>query len=99
VLADELAAPGDRPVSERLASYEAKRAPRAMRVQRAARTWGEIWHVDGVAKLLRDELLLSRDVADHKHVEWFYRDYAAVPAPQAQEGTDGHRQYQKENAP
>jgi 3-hydroxybenzoate 6-monooxygenase len=74
VLAAELAAAGDegRPFSEGLASYAGVRAPRAMRVQRAARTWGEIWHVDGVAKLIRDELLLDRDVADHKHVTWLY---------------------------
>jgi salicylate hydroxylase len=44
-----------------------------MRVQRTARTWGEIWHVDGIAKLIRDELLLDRDVTDHKHVAWLYR--------------------------
>jgi 3-hydroxybenzoate 6-monooxygenase len=75
-LAAELAAAGAaaRPFSEGLASYAAIRAPRAMRVQRAARTWGEIWHVRGVAKLIRDELLLDRDVADHKHVAWLYRD-------------------------
>jgi 3-hydroxybenzoate 6-monooxygenase len=76
VLAAELAAAGHagRPFSDGLASYAARRAPHAMRVQRAARTWGEIWHVDGVAKLIRDELLLDRDVADHKHVEWLYRE-------------------------
>ena len=80
-LAAELAAAGrtGRPFSDGLASYAARRAPRAMRVQRTARTWGEIWHVDGVAKLLRDELLLDRDVADHKHVEWLYGDHAAPP--------------------
>jgi hypothetical protein len=27
-----------------------------------------------VAKLIRDELLLDRDVADHKHVAWLYQD-------------------------
>jgi 3-hydroxybenzoate 6-monooxygenase len=63
-----------RPFSEGLASYAALRAPRAMRVQRTARTWGEIWHVDGVAKLIRDELLLDRDPTDHKHVAWLYQD-------------------------
>ncbi len=107
VLAAELAAAGStgRPFSEGLASYAAIRAPRAMRVQRAARTWGEIWHVDGVAKLLRDELLLDRDVADHKHVTWLYEDPAARPesdgsaraggaAPRAQDraGGPGHRE-------
>jgi salicylate hydroxylase len=73
-LAGELAAAAEagRPPAEGLAAYAARRAPRAMRVQRTARTWGEIWHVDGVAKLIRDELLLDRDVADHKHVAWLY---------------------------
>ncbi len=73
-LAAELAAAGEagRPFSEGLASYAALRAPRAMRLQRTARTWGEIWHVDGIAKLIRDELLRTRDVADHRHVEWLY---------------------------
>jgi salicylate hydroxylase len=87
-LAAELAAAGaaGRPFSEGLASYAAIRAPRAMRVQRAARTWGEIWHVHGVAKLIRDELLLDRDVADHRHVAWLYRD-------------DGPRHREKEKAP
>jgi 3-hydroxybenzoate 6-monooxygenase len=74
VLAAELAAAGTagQPASTGLARYAAARAPRAMRVQRTARTWGEIWHVDGVAKLIRDELLLTRDVADHRHVTWLF---------------------------
>jgi hypothetical protein len=25
-----------------------------------------------VAKLIRDELLIDRDVADHRHVAWLY---------------------------
>jgi salicylate hydroxylase len=74
VLAAELAgaAAAGRPFSEGLARYAAVRAPRAARVQRTARTWGEIWHVGGVAKLIRDELLLTRDVADHRHVSWLF---------------------------
>ncbi len=73
-LAEALAAAGNagRPAAEGLTAYAARRAPRANRVQRTARTWGEIWHVDGVAKLIRDELLIDRDVADHKHVAWLY---------------------------
>jgi salicylate hydroxylase len=78
VLAAELAAAGQdgRSFSEGLARYAAVRSPRAMRVQRSARTWGEIWHVDGIAKLIRDELLRTRDVADHRHVAWLYGDSA-----------------------
>ncbi len=77
------AAAGDAglPLSGRPGYDKARRAPRAMRVQRTARTWGEIWHVDGVAKLLRDGAASSdRDVADHKaHVEWLYGDDALEP--------------------
>jgi salicylate hydroxylase len=74
VLAEQLAAACSAGASpaEGLARYAAIRAPRAMRVQRAARTWGEIWHLDGTAKLVRDELLRDRDVADQKHVAWLY---------------------------
>jgi len=110
-LAAELATAGrtGRPFSEGLASYAAIRAPHAMRVQRAARAWGEIWHVDGVAKLLRDELLLDRNVADQKHVTWLYRENVtppdlgwagtAEPAAQGQDRADGQREPEKESAP
>src|ERR1700733_14696462 len=93
-LAAELAAAGEAglPVSNGLAGYAARRAPRAIRVQRTARTWGDIWHVDGVAKLLRDELLLDRDVADHKHVKWLYGEDAVTPEPgQGRTERHGHR--------
>jgi hypothetical protein len=66
--------------------------------------------VDGVAKLLRDELLLDRDVSDHRHVTWLYGENAALPgaggravpaepAARAQDRTDGQRQREKESAP
>jgi 2-polyprenyl-6-methoxyphenol hydroxylase-like FAD-dependent oxidoreductase len=91
VLAEQLTAAGSagQSFSEGLSRYTAIRAPRAMRVQRAARTWGEIWHVDGVAKLIRDELLLDRDVADHKHVAWLYGD-ALSAAGHGHRSDNGH---------
>ena len=56
-LARALAAcPGPQLIGKALAGYQAERAPHAARVQRTARTWGDIWHVDGVGALLRDEL-------------------------------------------
>src|SRR5256885_16854634 len=63
-LAEELAAAAKagRVPAEGLAAYAARRAPRAMRGQRTPGTWGAIWHWDGVAKLIRDELLLDRGV-------------------------------------
>lgn len=55
-----------------LRSFQELRAPRTARVQAGARTWGEIWHVDGVGRLLRNELLTSRTLDDYRHVDWLY---------------------------
>ncbi|MEV4574056.1 hypothetical protein AB0K16_12445 [Nonomuraea jabiensis] len=46
--------------------------PRTARVQTAARLWGDIWHVDGVARVLRNELFRTRDLAGHHYVDWLY---------------------------
>jgi salicylate hydroxylase len=55
-----------------LRAFQDARAPRTARVQTSARTWGEIWHVDGVGRLLRNELLTTRAVDDYRHVDWLY---------------------------
>ncbi|UNM13009.1 FAD-dependent monooxygenase [Streptomyces formicae] len=55
-----------------LKTYEEQRVPRTTRVQRTARVWGDIWHVEGVAALLRDELFVQRRPDDHRHVDWLY---------------------------
>ena len=55
-----------------LLAYQDARAPRTARVQRSARIWGEIWHLDGTAKMVRDELFRQRRDDDHTHVEWLY---------------------------
>jgi 3-hydroxybenzoate 6-monooxygenase len=55
-----------------LLSTQRARAGRAARVQRTARTWGEIWHLSGTARLVRNELLTTRDPADLRHVDWLY---------------------------
>ncbi|HEV7825241.1 MAG TPA: FAD-dependent monooxygenase [Mycobacteriales bacterium] len=74
------AALGRHEVGPALLAYQDVRAPRTARVQRTARTWGQIWHVDGVAKLLRDELFAHRGERDHTHVEWLYGEEHAGPA-------------------
>jgi 2-polyprenyl-6-methoxyphenol hydroxylase-like FAD-dependent oxidoreductase len=60
-----------------LAEYSARRAPLAATVQRRARIWGDIWHIDGVGVLLRDELLKKLNPPDYRYVDWLYR----APAP------------------
>ncbi|MDQ1626696.1 MAG: 3-hydroxybenzoate 6-monooxygenase [Actinomycetota bacterium] len=66
------AGPSGDGVEAALLAYQAVRVPRTARVQRTARTWGEMWHVDGVGRLLRDELLRRRADDDHTYVEWLY---------------------------
>jgi salicylate hydroxylase len=55
-----------------LATYQELRTARTAQVQTTARVWGDIWHVDGIARLLRNALFTDRDVADHKYVDWLY---------------------------
>jgi salicylate hydroxylase len=72
-LASALAAcPGPQAVGEALGEYQAVRAPRAARVQRAARTWGDIWHLSGAGLLVRDELLRNRAADDYTYTDWLY---------------------------
>ncbi|HVX21691.1 MAG TPA: FAD-dependent monooxygenase [Acidimicrobiales bacterium] len=61
-----------------LDEYQRTRVPRASRVQRNARTWGEIWHTDGVAVLLRNELFARRSPTDYQEADWLYGDTPAV---------------------
>jgi 2-polyprenyl-6-methoxyphenol hydroxylase-like FAD-dependent oxidoreductase len=59
-------------IESALLAYQDARIPPTARVQRSARIWGEIWHLDGTAKLVRDELFRQRRDDDHAHVEWLY---------------------------
>jgi salicylate hydroxylase len=51
-----------------------ERAPRTARVQRTARLWGQIWHVDGVGRVLRNEMMRMRDPTDFRYFDWLYND-------------------------
>ncbi len=62
--------PGD--VKKALTLYEQARTLRTARVQRNARLWGDMWHIDGAGRLMRDELFSQRDSDDHSHIEWLY---------------------------
>jgi salicylate hydroxylase len=60
-------------------AYVDERAPRTARVQAAARNWGEICHLDGIASEVRDRLLGSRAADDYDEIDWLYG--YRVPAP------------------
>jgi 3-hydroxybenzoate 6-monooxygenase len=59
-------------VKAALRGYEERRLEQASGVQRTARTWGEIWHVDGLAMALRDEAFRLRATDDFRRVDWLW---------------------------
>ena len=59
-------------VPRALAAYQGFRIPRTSRVQGIARFFGEVKHVDGVGRALRNELLRRRAADDFEYCEWLY---------------------------
>ena len=69
----------DGDVVKAFAAYQAERIPRTALIQRAARTWGQIWHDNGpVIPLLRDRILTRREPDDYTDLDWLYEDRAAL---------------------
>ena len=69
----------DGDVVKAFAAYQAERIPRTALIQRAARTWGQIWHDNGpVIPLLRDRILTRREPDDYSDLDWLYEDRAAL---------------------
>jgi salicylate hydroxylase len=62
----------DQDLTEGFGEYERHRVERAARTQRRARVWGDIWHCDGVARVLMDAYFRERDPADLRHVAPLY---------------------------
>ncbi|MFG1948559.1 FAD-dependent oxidoreductase [Nonomuraea sp. NPDC048826] len=62
-----------------LAAYEAVRPEHCRRVLDTARAWGELWHLDGVARLQRNALLRARDTYDYSFIDWIYGPTALTP--------------------
>lgn len=60
--------------------FNQERAPRTARVQRNARLWGESWHVDGIARMLRNLLFSERQHDDYRYTDWLYgREVIRLP--------------------
>jgi 3-hydroxybenzoate 6-monooxygenase len=64
-----------------LETYAARRIERTARVQRTARIWGDIWHVDGAAAMLRDEVFSSLASDDLHHADWLWGDRSSYDVP------------------
>jgi salicylate hydroxylase len=50
-----------------------QRAPRCNGILTTGRMWGELWHLDGVARVARNELFRIRDTADHRYTDWLWQ--------------------------
>jgi salicylate hydroxylase len=59
-------------VAAALHAYQDERTVRTAHIQRTARIWGDIWHVDGVARLLRNEVFGQRRLDDYRYVDPIY---------------------------
>jgi salicylate hydroxylase len=65
--------------SAALAAYEAVRPEHCRRVLTTSRKWGELWHLDGVAREQRNVLLRARDTCDYSFTDWLYGPTALTP--------------------
>lgn len=61
------------------AAYNAVRAPHCRRVQTTGRLWGELWHVEGETREIRNALLRARAVDDYSFVDWIWGPTALTP--------------------
>jgi len=59
-------------VVKALAAYDALRTRRAARVQLTARAMGALFHLDGVAAAMRNEMMAARAGDDYAPLDWLY---------------------------
>lgn len=55
-----------------LKSVNSERAPRCSRIITTGRLWGEIWHLDGTARVVRNELFRRRDTSSYVYTDWLW---------------------------
>lgn len=70
-------------VHESFLAYQAVRIPRTARVQRTARAWGELWHLRGVARDVRNRYLRGLAPDDFTETDWLYADSRRPPGADA----------------
>lgn len=62
---------------EVLREVSAERAPRCARIQTIGRFWGELWHVDGISRLIRNETFRQAERTGwFRYADWLW-DYDA----------------------
>lgn len=78
----ELAVGGRDAWDRTLAAVNAERAPRCNRILTTGRMWGELWHLDGAGRIVRNELFKTRDTSSYKYTDWLW-GYSSERAPVA----------------
>ncbi|WP_018297510.1 FAD-dependent monooxygenase [Corynebacterium lubricantis] len=67
-----------------------ERAPRCGRIQTTSRFWGELWHVDGLSRLIRNELFREAERTGwFKYADWLW-DYDATRREYLQDPSKGN---------
>ncbi|MHA2787621.1 FAD-dependent monooxygenase [Corynebacterium sp. S7] len=57
-----------------LREVSAERAPRTARIQTTSRFWGELWHADGLSRLIRNEVFRQADRSGWYHyADWLWK--------------------------
>ncbi|WP_293950950.1 FAD-dependent monooxygenase [uncultured Corynebacterium sp.] len=86
IFASDAAKAGNLNWEEVLAEVEAERRPRSKRIQTVGRFWGELWHLDGTSRLIRNELFRQADRTGwFRYADWLWgydaarREYIANP--------------------
>lgn len=87
VFAAEAAVAGNLDWEQVFAEVSAERAPRCARIQSIGRFWGELWHVEGTARLIRNELFRQANRTGwFRYTDWLWgydasrREYLKDPS-------------------
>ncbi|SMG32033.1 salicylate hydroxylase [Corynebacterium pollutisoli] len=87
--ASQAAATGSLDWASVLADVSGERAPRCARIQTTGRFWGELWHVDGVSRLIRNETFRQAGRTSwYPYVDWLW-DYDAERREYLQDPSKG----------
>ncbi len=77
LFASQAAAEGELAWGSVLRDVSGERAPRCARIQTIGRFWGELWHVDGVSRLIRNETFRQAERTGwYQYADWLW-DYDA----------------------
>ena len=60
-------------------AYSDVRTKHTARVLGTSRKWGELWHLDGEKREIRNEILRERSTHDYGFVDWLYGPTALTP--------------------